>query len=67
VAERAQSWGQGRHDQALVGAERSRVGIWLGLCVRSKPDANTGTRSGEMLMVSNVIMIAIRITKNVFI
>ena len=30
----------------LSGAERSRVGIWLGLRVRSKPDANTGTRSG---------------------
>jgi hypothetical protein len=43
----AQCWGQWRHDQALVGAERSRVGIWLGLHDLSKPDDNTGTRSGE--------------------
>jgi hypothetical protein len=45
----AQSWGQGRHDQALVGAKRSRVGNWLGLPVFSKPDDDTGTRSGEWL------------------
>src|ERR1700733_13790700 len=46
-AGRAQSWGQRRHDQALVGAERSRVGIRLGLPVPSKPHANPGTFSGE--------------------
>src|SRR5208282_3237844 len=34
----AQSWGQGRHDQALVGGERSRVGIRLGFGVFSKAD-----------------------------
>jgi len=33
-----------------VGAERSRVGIRLGLRVLSKPHDNTGTRSGEMLL-----------------
>jgi hypothetical protein len=46
-ANRAQVGIQRLHDQALVGAERSRVGIWLGLRVYSKPDANMGTRSGE--------------------
>ena len=46
-ANRAQAGIQRLHDQALVGAERSRVGIWLGLLVCSKPDANMGTRSGE--------------------
>jgi len=43
----AQAGIQRLHDQALFGAERSRVGVWLGLGVRSKPDANLGTRSGE--------------------
>jgi hypothetical protein len=43
----AQGWGQCRHDQALVGAERSRVGIRLGLRVLSKPYDNTGTRRGK--------------------
>ena len=35
------------HDQALVGAERSRVGIRLGLRAFSKPDDDTGTSRGE--------------------
>jgi hypothetical protein len=47
-ANRAQAGIQRLHDQALVGSERSRVGMWLGLPVWRKPDANTGTRSGEI-------------------
>ena len=43
----AQSCGQCRHHQALVGAERARVGIRLGLHVLSKPDDDTGTSRGE--------------------
>jgi len=42
----AQSCGQCRHHQALVGAERARVGIRLGLHVLSKPDDDTGTSRG---------------------
>ena len=42
------SWEQCRHDQALVGAERSRVGIRLGLRAFSKPDDDTGTLRGEI-------------------
>lgn len=34
------------HDQALVGAKRSRDGVRLGLHALSKPDDDTGTRSG---------------------
>jgi hypothetical protein len=48
MANRAQAGIQRLHDQALVGAESSRDGIWLGPPVRRKPDANTGTRSGVM-------------------
>jgi hypothetical protein len=44
----AQSWGQGRHDQAHVGAEYSRVGIRLGLRAVSKLDDDTGRRSEEI-------------------
>jgi hypothetical protein len=61
---RAQAGIQRLHDQALVGAERSRVGIWLGLHVRSKPDDKTGTRSRESLMVSASLMIAISVAEN---
>jgi hypothetical protein len=50
-ANRGQAGIQRLHDQALVGAERSRVGIWLGLRDFSKPDDDTGTRSGESLMI----------------
>jgi len=35
---REQAGIQRLHDQALVGTERSRVGIWLGLCALSKLD-----------------------------
>ena len=49
---RAQAGIQRLHDQALVGAERSRVGIRLGLPALSKPDANTGTSRGEILSVA---------------
>ena len=44
---RAQAGIQRLHHQALVGAECSRVGIWLGLSASSKPDTNTGRRKGE--------------------
>jgi hypothetical protein len=55
--DRAQAGMQRLHHKALVGAERSRVGIWLGLHVLRKPDDDTGTRSGESLMVSaNLIL-----------
>jgi hypothetical protein len=43
-----QSGIQRLHHQALVGAERSRVGIRLGLPALSKPDADTGTSRGEI-------------------
>jgi len=46
---RAQAGIQRLHDQALVGAERSRVGIRLGLYVLSKPDDDTGTSRRESL------------------
>ena len=46
-ANRAQAGIQRLHDQALVGAERSRVGIRLGLRAFSKPDDDTGTSRGE--------------------
>jgi hypothetical protein len=46
-ANRAQAGIQRLHDQALVGAESSRVGIRLGLRVLSKPDDNMGMRSGD--------------------
>jgi len=46
-ANRAQAGIQRLHDQALVGAARSRVGIRLGLPAFSKPDDDTGRRSGE--------------------
>jgi hypothetical protein len=46
-ANRAQVGIQRLHDQALVGAERSRVGIRLGLPALSKPDDDTGTSRGE--------------------
>ena len=49
---RAQAGIQRLHDQALIGPERSRVGIRFGLRDLSKPDDDTGTRSGERLMVS---------------
>jgi len=42
----AQAGIQRLHDQALVGAERSRVGIRLGLPALNKPDDDTGRRSG---------------------
>jgi hypothetical protein len=45
-ANRAQAGIQRLHDQALVGAERSRVGIQLGLLALSKPDDDTGKFSG---------------------
>jgi hypothetical protein len=45
-ANRAQAGIQRHHDQALVGAERSRVGIRLGLLALSKPDDDTGTSRG---------------------
>jgi hypothetical protein len=48
-ADRAQAGIQRLHDQALVGAERSRVGIRLGLPALSKPDDDTGTSRGECL------------------
>ena len=48
-ANRAQAGIQRRHDQALVGAERSRVGIRLGLRALTKPDDDTGTNRGESL------------------
>jgi hypothetical protein len=41
------------HDQALVGAARSRVGIWLGLGDFSKPDDHTGTRSRESAILAS--------------
>ena len=47
-AKRAQAGIQRLHGQALVGAERSRVGIRLGLHVLSKPDDDTGTSRGEI-------------------
>src|ERR1039458_6815218 len=47
-ADRAQAGIQRLHDQALVGAERSRVGIRLGPPAFSKPDDDTGTSRGEM-------------------
>jgi hypothetical protein len=43
----ARCWLQIQHDQAVVGAERSRIGIRLALHVSSKLNANTGTRRGE--------------------
>jgi hypothetical protein len=46
-ANRAQVGIQRLHDQALVGAKCSRVGIWLGLPISSKPDASTGTQRGK--------------------
>ena len=46
-ADRAQSGIQRLHDQALVGAERSRVGIRLGFPAFSKPDDDTGTSRRE--------------------
>ena len=45
--DRAQAGIQRLHDQALVGAERSRVGIRLGLRALSKLDDDTGTSRGE--------------------
>jgi hypothetical protein len=45
-ANRAQAGIQRLYDQALVGAERSRVGIQLGLLALSKPDDDTGKFSG---------------------
>ena len=48
-ADRAQAGIQRLHDQALVGAERSRVGVRLGLPALSKPDDDTGTSRGECL------------------
>jgi hypothetical protein len=42
-ANRAQAGIQRLHDQALLGAERSRVGIRLGFPALSKPDDDTGT------------------------
>jgi hypothetical protein len=47
-AKRAQAGIQRLHDQALVGAECSRVGIRLGLPALSKPDDDTGTSCGEI-------------------
>ena len=44
----AQSWEQCRHDQALVGAERSRVVIRRGRPAFCKPDDDTGTSRREM-------------------
>src|SRR5579863_9744316 len=52
-ASRAQSGIQRLHDQALVGAERSRVGIWLGLC-DSKQTAKTYT-DARMLPLKEAI------------
>jgi hypothetical protein len=46
-ANRAQAGIQRLHDRALVGAERSRVGIRLGLRALSKPDDDMGTSRGE--------------------
>jgi hypothetical protein len=48
----AQAGIQRLHDQALVGAERSRVGIRLGLLAFSKPDDDTGTNRGEIPSVA---------------
>ena len=48
----AQAGIQRLHDQALVGAERSRVGIRLGLPALSKPDDDTGTLRGEIPRVA---------------
>jgi hypothetical protein len=45
-ANRAQSGIQRLHDQALVGAEFSRVGVRLGLPDFSKPDDDTGKLGG---------------------
>ena len=50
---RAQAGIQQLHDQALVGAARSRVGIWLGLGDFSKPDDHTGTRSRESAILAS--------------
>jgi len=46
-AKMAQAGIQRLHDQALVGAEFSRVGVRLGLLALSKPDDDTGTSRGE--------------------
>jgi hypothetical protein len=51
-ANRAQAGIQRLHDQALVGAERSRVGIRLGLPALSKPDDDTGTSRGVIPSVA---------------
>jgi hypothetical protein len=48
-ANRAQAGIQRLHDQALVGAERWRFGIRLGLGGLSKPDDKTGMSRGEFL------------------
>ena len=45
--DRAQAGIQRLHDQALVGAERSRVGSRLGLHALSKPDDDMGTSRRE--------------------
>jgi hypothetical protein len=42
----AQRRANAARELALVAAECSRVGVWLGLPVLSKPDDNTGTRGG---------------------
>jgi hypothetical protein len=47
-AKGAQAGIQRLHDQALVGAARSRVGIRLGPPALSKPDDDTGTSCGEI-------------------
>jgi hypothetical protein len=49
MGERAQAGSQRLHDQALVGAERSRVGIWLGLGDFSKRMTTRERAAGKYL------------------